>query len=273
MDYRALIGSKVTHGVFGDGIINDIIEINDNVYASVDFNGTIKSFLLESLEQHFSFDDETRVVIQKMAEKILADRAEEAARIAEEAAVVEIEPAAQRQRQRNHNRVERDERSIERTSNDTMYFIVFQGDNFGIESNGNYLWAPLSDTRWTPFWERMTQLRENDIIFHCCGGEIQAVSVVQGSCYDQIAPSGPGYDVYAGRMGRKVDSVYTMARNTIVMSNYRLQIMATYPAGSHYDPPFDRNGDGRQGYLFELDKDLAKIFLNDIMNANPGWHI
>ena len=49
-----LIGGKVKHKKFGDGVI---VEVEDG-YVSVDFNGIIKIFLLETIETFFSFEDE-----------------------------------------------------------------------------------------------------------------------------------------------------------------------------------------------------------------------
>lgn len=279
MDFKVLIGRKVVHRVFGVGTIIDV----DKEYVTVDFNGTIKKFKIETMDQYFYFDDEdTHALIQAAIDEIKAATA--AAEAAKKAAMEEELERRRREaeerahaemnahHQHNNNRTGHDEPSFERLNDDRMYFIVFQNNAFDIESSGNYLWAPLSYARWNHFWERMTQVRKGDVIFHCRSGEIQAVSVAEGSCYNQIAPSAPEYDDYRGRMGRKVDTAYTMVPNTIKISNYRTQIMATYPAGSHY-APFDRNGDGNQGYLFELDNTLANTFLNDIMKKNPGWHI
>ena len=49
-----LIGGKVKHRKFGQGVI---VEVRDR-YVSVDFNGVIKTFLIETLEIFFSFEDE-----------------------------------------------------------------------------------------------------------------------------------------------------------------------------------------------------------------------
>ena len=49
-----LIGGKVIHRKFGEGII---VEVKDR-YVSVDFNGVIKFFLIETIETFFSFEDE-----------------------------------------------------------------------------------------------------------------------------------------------------------------------------------------------------------------------
>lgn len=49
-----LIGGKVKHAKFGEGVI---VGVKDR-YVSVDFNGVIKIFLIETLETFFSFEDE-----------------------------------------------------------------------------------------------------------------------------------------------------------------------------------------------------------------------
>jgi hypothetical protein len=214
--------------------------------------------------------DEKRRLVEEELERQRRE-AEERERQRREA---EERAREERERQRNTNRREHDEPSFERLTDDRMCFIVFQNQTFDVESRGNYLWAPTSDARgvWCHYWKRLTQVRAGDIIFHCRGGEIQAVSVAQGSSYSQIAPSDPVYNKNWGKMGMRVDSDYSLFPNTIKTSSYKAQIMATYPAGSYY-APFNEHGGGNQGYLFELDGSLANTFLNDIMMRNPGWHI
>ena len=273
-----VIGARVKHVKYGEGIIVAVL----GEFIEVDFSGDIKRFAIESLNKFFTFEDVKvgayfdEMIGRMLEEKRIKKEAERAAReekiaIAEAAERARVE---QRERQRNNNRIEHNEPSLERLTDERMCFIVFQNSTFDIESRGNYLWAPTSDARgvWCHYWKRLTQVRAGDIIFHCCGGEIRAVSVARGSCYSQIAPSAPIYRTSWGKMGMQVDSLYSLIPNAIKTSTYRAQITATYPAGSHY-APFDRNGDGIQGYLFELDEDLANVFLNDIMKKNPGWHL
>lgn len=280
-----MVGQVVIHGVFGKGTVISIRTSGGNSYIDIEFAVGVKSFPYpDAFAKHLRMEDpekqtEVETEIQRIADekrRLIEEELERQRKAAEERERLrrEAEEREREERERRRNdRREHDEPSFERTTDGRMCFIVFQNTSFDVQAKGNYLWAPLSDTRWTPFWERMTQVRKGDIIFHSRGGEIQAVSVAQGSCYAQIVPSDPVYDEYKGRMGRKIDSAYSMISNTIRTSDYRTQIMTIYPAGRHYDPPFDKNGDGRQGYLFELDDTLANTFLNDIMMRNPGWCI
>ena len=269
-----MVGQVVIHGVFGKGTI---IRVRGN-YIDVAFTIGEKSFIYPDafVNKHLRMEDSE---MQKEVEAEIQRIEDEKRRLAEEELErkrreAEERAREERERQRNTNRREHDEPSFERTTDDRMCFIVFQNQTFDVESRGNYLWAPTSDARgvWCHYWRRLTQVRAGDIIFHCRGGEIQAVSVAQGSSYSQIAPSDPVYNLNWGKMGLQLDSDYSLILNTIHTSSYRAQIMATYPAGSHY-APFDKNGDGMQGYLFELDDTLANTFLNDITKKNPGWHI
>jgi hypothetical protein len=36
--------------------------------------------------------------------------------------------------------------------------------------------------------------------------------------------------------------------------------------------PFDKNGNGNMGYLFEINRDLAKLFVKESVKANKGLH-
>lgn len=279
-----MVGQVVIHKVFGKGTV---IRIRGN-YIDVAFSIGEKSFSypdcfvtflrMEDPAQQSAVEAEIQR-IESEKKRLAEEELERQRREAEERERLRREEeerarAEQRQRQRNTNRIEHDEPLFERTTDDRMCFIVFQNQTFNVESRGNYLWAPTADTRgvWCHYWKRLIQVRTGDIIFHCRGGEIQAVSVAQGSAYSQIAPSDPVYNANWGKMGMQLDSDYLLILNKIHTSSYKAQIMATYPAGSHY-APFDRNGDGMQGYLFELDTDLANTFLADIMKINPGWHI
>lgn len=54
MNYKVLIGCKCVHKKFGEGVIIN----TDGERVTVDFNGVIKLFSLELMDQFFYFDDE-----------------------------------------------------------------------------------------------------------------------------------------------------------------------------------------------------------------------
>lgn len=63
-----LIGGKVKHVKFGEGVIVGVKER----CVSVDFNGVIKDFLIETIETFFSFEDENVRNAANIVTKIVA---------------------------------------------------------------------------------------------------------------------------------------------------------------------------------------------------------
>ena len=55
MDINSLIGIKVTHKKFGNGVI---IGVSNDKFVDIDFNGQVKKFMIETLEAFVSFEDE-----------------------------------------------------------------------------------------------------------------------------------------------------------------------------------------------------------------------
>ena len=80
-----LIGGKVKHKKFGDGVI---VEVEDG-YVSVDFNGIIKIFLLETIETFFSFEDENVRNAARDAANDIKEK-EQSQKITEEKTMVEL---------------------------------------------------------------------------------------------------------------------------------------------------------------------------------------
>lgn len=73
---------------------------------------------------------------------------------------------------------------VKRVAGQAMTYLVFQGDTYNEERTGQFIWAPkfTKDGRTMHHWERLLNVREGDVIFHCSNGYIQAISHVIGSC-------------------------------------------------------------------------------------------
>ena len=277
MDVNTLIGRKVTHKAFGDGIIVDI----DNVYVSVDINGNIKKFQIEALEQYFSFDDEgTRELVQKVLDEIKAAKsADEAAnRAAEKArqeeadrlARQEAEILAQEKREKKETRNQPihpyiDERRI---SGKHAIFLVCQNNNFQVESDAGFMWAPThvnKGEREVASHAEMDLVKKGDIIFHHFANHIYAISVARTDCTLQAAVAG---HPNAGEVGRYVELSYHFLATPSDTSGLREE-KAKY--GSVRYGPFTRDGYNKQGfYLSELHEKLATIFIDIAIADNPA---
>lgn len=151
-------------------------------------------------------------------------------------------------------------RVISPTNKGKSVYFVFQGGAFNSEMRAGYIQAPLESAGgFVPHhWERLAYLRAGDVILHCVGGVILAVSVVKGVSYQATN--------HLGQKCRRVDCDYHIFKNSLNLDNYRSEIIH-YCANRQYQP-FNKNGTGNQGYLFDINKDLAVLFLRDIVNKN-----
>lgn len=156
----------------------------------------------------------------------------------------------------------------ERTSGKRMTFYVFQGSTFDRESRGEYIWAPISnkDGKTMHHWDRLLDVHPGDIIFHGYNAYIQAISVARDKCYECNQPEELRTEHLWDQEGRRVDCDYIVLKQPIKTSDYVEDIKRL--CNVKY-APFDRNGSGNMGYLYELNRELAKIFLRDMVKVNP----
>ena len=149
-----------------------------------------------------------------------------------------------------------------------MTFYVFQGNTFDRESKGGYLWAPLcSKDGGTPHhWTRMLDVQKGDIILHGCSAQVQAVSIARDKCYDCIQPSELRTEELWEPAGRRIDCEYLVLDRPIRTADYVDDILRL--CNVKY-APFDKDGNGNMGYLYEINRELARIFLRGIVKANP----
>lgn len=149
-----------------------------------------------------------------------------------------------------------------------MTFLVFQGSTFERECHGGYLWAPITNKDGNAFhhWDRLLDVRSGDIVLHGCNGHIRAVSIAEAACYDCIQPKELQTEAAWDLEGRKLDCNYIMLDCPIKTADFVSDIVRL--CNTMYSP-FNKNGTGNMGYLYELNRELAKIFLNAAVIANP----
>lgn len=149
--------------------------------------------------------------------------------------------------------------------NGIALFYVFQNETmFANESAAKFIWAPFESNGKDPHhWQRLENVKKGDLIFHGVGGYIRAISVVASKCYQDK-------NIYQAGLesGRKVDCEYVHLLRPLYTQNYKREII-TYCANKLYQP-FNKNGTGNQGYLFDIDRQLATIFINEICKYNPN---
>lgn len=146
-------------------------------------------------------------------------------------------------------------------------FYVFQGNTFIQECRGGYLWAPITNNSGSNIhhWNRLLDVREGNIILHGCDGKVVAISIAKGPCYDFQQPEELRTEELWDKEGRRVDCEYYLVRSPITTADYKDEIIKL--SAAKYSP-FNRDGNGNMGYLYEINKELAHLFINETIRAN-----
>jgi len=160
-----------------------------------------------------------------------------------------------------------------RLSGKPMYFYVFQGDTFEQESAGGYIWAPKvnKDGMSMHHWERLMDIRKGDLVFHGWNGQINAVSIALSPFEEGNRPNTFNTVNQWDKYGRAVKLDYQAPcplTNPVPTKTYKQEIMRICRNMKY--SPFDKDGNGNMGYLYELPKELAKIFAQGVIAANPS---
>lgn len=266
-----MVGVKVKHLVFGIGTITEY----SNNYIIVEFpSKTCKFVYPDAFEKFIKAEDESlqsSIVNAIQAEKAAKEKKrieEELARKAEAERKVEQEAAQRAQIAKKYSYSPKPVVRSQRMEGKRMIFFVFQGNTFDREYRGGYLWAPKENKTTTPphHWTRLLDVRKGDIILHGCNGYVQAISVAKDSCYVCQQPKELAVEDLWDLQGRKVDCDYTYIKNPIKTSDYVSDIVRL--SRVKYSP-FDKYGSGNMGYLFEINRELAKIFVRETIKRNP----
>ena len=266
-----LVGTKVSHKAFGAGVITEA----ETGYVTVEFAEKTSKFTYpDAFEKFLTFvnESEQKSVVneieKKKAEAEEKRLAEEAARKVEQERKAMLEAEKRAQIARKYSYSPKQSVRPQRVDGKRMIFYVFQGNTFDREYRGGYLWAPIENKTSTPphHWTRLLDVRKGDIILHGCNGYVQAISVAKDSCYECLQPKELVTEGLWDLKGRKVDCDYTYIKKPIKTSNYVSEIIRL--SNVKYSP-FDKYGSGNMGYLFEINRDLAKIFVKETVKYNP----
>jgi len=159
---------------------------------------------------------------------------------------------------------------------------VNQGQTNEKEIEGGFIWAPLlsTDGKKLSHWERMKDIKKNDIIIHYSKGYISHVSIAKKDVYESKKP-----DILETKSwfkdGRRVDlQLYELlppiSRNKFNKKLYNLKIN---------NGPIQRDFGVKQGYLFKFNKEGLRLlkevqpetkwpkFINDITNNSNSVKI
>lgn len=265
-----LINSKVKHLSLGAGTV---VAQDDN-YISVEFSAKTSKFTYPGPDTFTKFLQAEDPAVQAAIIQEIVDaksavetqkRAEEEARLqAEEKCAAE---AAARKTTTSANSQKKVAVKHERIPGKRMTFFVFQGNTYEQGSRGGNIWAPISNKEGDTFhhWDRLMDVRPGDIILHGCNGYVQAVSTAVGECYVCNQPDELRSEDLWDLEGRRVDCDYTPIKFPIKTADFVNDILRL--CNVKY-APFNKDGGGNMGYLFELNRELARIFLQASVKSN-----
>ena len=265
-----LLQKRVRHtGILGIGTII----AQEEKYITVEFKSKTSKFSYPTAFEKFLVMEDSNLQ-EQIVNEIKQAKEAEAAKKAEEAAKRAEEEQKRLEKLKSKSRsskksTEKDYVPASRVPGQALTYLVFQGGTYNEEMQGQFIWAPkYSKAGGTMHhWERLMDIREGDVIFHCSDGYIKAVSRAKGPCQESARP-----DLSMGnweqweKTGRRVDCDYHTLHVPLKHGDYKEEILKY--CNVKY-APFDKDGNGNMGYLFDLNPDLASFFIKEISKKNP----
>lgn len=267
-----LLNKKVKH--FGKFGVGTVIE-QDDTSITVEFPAKTCKFKYPAAFEKFLTAEDKDVADTISTELKAAKDAEEAAKAAEAAKKAAEEQAKlealKEQAASSGKKVSTSKayKPAQRVPGQALTYLVFQGDTYNEERTGQFIWAPkfTKDGRTMHHWDRLMDVREGDVIFHCSDGYIQAISRAKASFEDSARP-----DLVTGdwtnweKDGRRVDCDYHVLKTPLKHGAYKEKILEY--CNVKY-APFDKDGNGNMGYFYDLNQSLAAFFIQEIAKKNP----
>lgn len=158
-------------------------------------------------------------------------------------------------------------RESNRINKKNAYFIVFQNKSYFEEKTGGYLWAPKeTKTGKKVFhWSNMTKINNGDIIFSIYRRNIVSVNIAIGTSFSSKRPKSLDKLELWEEEGWMAKAEYNELDNPIIIDDWIEKILELCPV--KYSP-FNKNGGGNQGYLFEIGNNLGDYLMNLVRNSN-----
>ena len=123
-------------------------------------------------------------------------------------------------------------------------FMVFQGKEYMHEFEGGYIYADRATNN--AHWNRLTQVKKGDVIFHVVGQNIIAISEAKGKYTVEKRPVWHYNEGNRGRIaeGYMVPLEYQRLTYPLATSCYRNEIIRMQGDAQGKGYPFNKNGTG-----------------------------
>ena len=156
----------------------------------------------------------------------------------------------------------------------TSFWWANQGDSYEREKNGEYIFAPLENSRGgqPSHWSNVGKVKIGDFIFHYAKGALRAASKVSEFALQTERPD----DTSNGEKGLLVKTDYTELSSPLPLTGISEKLRISEKG------PFNVNGAVNQGYLFPLSikfvSELTPLLqglgslLDGVIVTKPGTH-
>ena len=275
-----LIGERVTSARYGKGTVVSI----DGSYMTVQFSEKSSKFKYpDAFQKHiFLVNEALQVEMNAIAtaaveKKELAEEKEKTQKFKEVMQSVEEARMPAKKEPSNKTTAPRKKASSSEKNETIKWnlgkrrtYYVFQGGSFKDEYAGGYIWAPYESRYGMKFhyWDRLKDLQKGDMLFHADHGNIRAISIVREPHVVAARPVEELVGMYEGdNRGYLVYCDYTLIEDPISAWDYTEE---TRKYSRVKYAPFNVNGTGNLGYLYELDQHLATLFLEESVKKNPA---
>lgn len=140
------------------------------------------------------------------------------------------------------------------------YWFVNQGETYEEERKYNFLYAPSSNKEGAHrlYWTNVKNIKIGDIIF--CNYKSKIVSIGKALTDGYDSPIPKCIEKKWNSDGYKVDVEYIDLNTKFKFSNYK----EIYLNNINYEKTFTCLGTAKQGYLFPLDEEIVKLFIDEI---------
>lgn len=250
-----LSGKQVSHRKYGNGIIHSGPFLNSSGASQIAVafsSGEIKTFIFpDAFEKGFLSTLDLEIISE----------------------IESLQRAAAKRKREENDRKEKEladikagvQRDVIFSSKPSRIFIVHQGITYKSEYEGGYLWAPQSGIF---HHEKMTAIHKGDIIFNYSNG-IYAISEALCDTFKSKQPRelyGNGWD----NEGYEVLARYELITPPLSLDPIKGTIVAKR-SGKYSS--FDSNGNANQGYLYDLELDIAKLIAAEILKQKHSARV
>jgi len=149
-------------------------------------------------------------------------------------------------------------------------WYVMQGKTFNPQQGLAYLWAPIEGKGGRSFnhWKAVGDVRPGDIVIHHAAGGVQAISRAESMPF--VTPQPDDVDNEWRGDGNRVDlAVLVQLKHPVTLDTIRQKKAQLQKALADVRGPYNRDGTGNQGYLFEFTWEALAILLDGYSLALP----